>query len=169
MVVSCFENNNRNICGMAKKFNIEPKQVCDWFQKKEKLLNTAPHVAKLHPEKPPNYLNLEDDLFSWITEKRENGNAVTRDLITRKAIALSKDREFQLNNPGIVGFKFSSKWLDGFLERYDLGQRCRITVAQQLPSDLIKYQQSFLSYVLYMRTQHQYPLKYIGNMDETPM
>jgi hypothetical protein len=56
-----------------------------------------------------------------------------------------------------------------FLGRYDLTQRRRTTVAQQLPSDLIEVQQSFLSYVLYMRMQHNYPLKYIGNMDETPM
>jgi len=133
------------------------------------MLETAPHVMKVHPGKFPKYSNLEDDLFSWIMEKRENGNAVTRKLITCKAISLSKNREFLLNNPGIAGFKFSSKWLDGFLGRYDLTQRRRTTVAQQLPSDLIEVQQSFLSYVLYMRMQHNYPLKYIGNMDEMPM
>lgn len=169
MVVNFFENNNRNVRGMAKKFNIEPKQVRDWTKKKEKMLATAPHVVKIHPGKLPKYPNLEDNLFSWIIEKRENGNAVTRKLITRKAISLSKDQEFLLNNPGIAGFKFSSKWLDGFLGRYDLSQRRKTTVAQQLPADLIEFQQSFLSYVLYMRMQHNYPLKYIGNMDETPM
>jgi hypothetical protein len=169
MVVNFFENNNRNVRGTAKKFNIEPKQVRDWTKKKEKMLATAPHVVKIHPGKLPKYPNLEDNLFSWIIEKRENGNAVTRKLITRKAISLSKDQEFLLNNPGIAGFKFSSKWLDGFLGRYDLSQRRKTTVAQQLPADLIEFQQSFLSYVLYMRMQHNYPLKYIGNMDETPM
>ena len=169
MVVNFLENNNGNVRGTAKKFNIEPKQVRDWTKKKEKMLETAPHVLKVHPGKFPKYSNLEDDLFSWIMEKRENGNAVTRKLITCKAISLSKNREFLLNNPGIAGFKFSSKWLDGFLGRYDLTQRRRTTVAQQLPSDLIEVQQSFLSYVLYMRMQYNYPLKYIGNMDETPM
>lgn len=169
MVVNYFENNNRNVRRTAKKFNIEPKQVRDWTKKKEKMLATAPHVAKIHPGKLPKYPNLEDNLFSWIIEKRENGNAVTRKLITRKAISLSKDQEFLRNNPGIAGFKFSSKWLDGFLGRYDLSQRRKTTVAQQLPSDLIEFQQSFLSYMLYMRMQHNYPLKYIGNMDETPM
>jgi hypothetical protein len=74
-----------------------------------------------------------------------------------------------LNNPSIAGFKFSSKWLDGFLGRYDLSERRKTTVAQRLPSELIELQQSFLSYVLYMRMQYKYPLKYIGNMDETPM
>jgi len=55
------------------------------------------------------------------------------------------------------------------LARYDLCDRHKITVLQQLPSDLLEKQNVFLSYVLYRRIQHDYPLKYIGNMDETPM
>src|ERR1700741_5225573 len=82
--------------------------------KKEKMLETAPHVLKVHPGKFTKYSNLEDDLFSWIIKKRENGNAVTRKLITCKAISLSKNQEVLLNNPNIAGFKFSSKWLDRF-------------------------------------------------------
>jgi len=108
MVVNFFENNG-NVCGMAKKFNIEPKQVRDWIKKKEKMLEMVSYVAKIHPGKLPKYPNLENNLFLWITEKRANGNAVTRKLITRKAVALSKDWEFMLNNPSIAGFKFSSK------------------------------------------------------------
>lgn len=169
MVVNFFENNNKNVRGTAKRFDIEPKQVREWTKKKQKMLDTAPHIMKIHPGKTAKYSDLEDNLFSWFNEKRESGNAVTRKLITRKAISLSRNKEFMSNNPGIAGFKFSSKWLDGFLGRYDLTQRRRTTVAQQLPSDLIEFQQAFLSYVLYMRMQYHYPLKYMGNMDETPM
>ena len=74
-----------------------------------------------------------------------------------------------LNNPDIAGFKFLNKWLDGFLSRYDLTERHKITVTQHLPADLIGFQQAFLSYVLYMRKEHNYLLKYIANMDETLM
>ena len=41
------------------------------------MLETASHVAKIHPGKLLKYPDLEDNLFSWITEKRANGNAVT--------------------------------------------------------------------------------------------
>jgi hypothetical protein len=51
----------------------------------------APYVTKLHPGKPSNYSNLEDNLFTWVCEKRANGIAITRKLITRKAISLSKN------------------------------------------------------------------------------
>ena len=77
MIVHYFENNNRNVRGTAKNFNIEPKQVQDWTKKKELLLKTALYVTKLHPGKPPNYPNLEDNLFTWVCEKRANGIAIT--------------------------------------------------------------------------------------------
>ena len=70
MVVNFFENNNRNVCETARKFNIEPKQVCDWVKKKEIMLETAPHVEKIHPGKLPKYPNLEDSLFSWIYDPK---------------------------------------------------------------------------------------------------
>ena len=169
MVIYYFENNNRNVRGTAKKFNVQPKQICDWIKKKEKLLVTAPHVAKLHPEKSAKYPNLEDSLYAWICKKKDSENAVTRKLITKKAISLSKNQEFLANNPSIIGFKFSNKWLDAFLNRYNLSQRHKTTVAQQLPSDLIEKQHHFLSYIMYLRIEHNYPLKYIGNMNETPL
>jgi hypothetical protein len=168
MIVHYFENNG-SVRGTAKRFNIQPKQLRDWKNKKQNLLATSPHVIKLHPGKPAKYPKLEDDLFAWISEKRANGNAVTRKFITSKAISLSKSPEFLINNPGIVGFKFSSQWLDGFLGRYDLSNRRRTTVAQKLPSDLIEIQNIFLSYVMYLRIHNKYQLKYIGNMDETPL
>ncbi len=56
MVVNFFENN-RNVYKMAKKFNIEPKQVHDWTKKKEKMLETASHVTKIYSGKLPKYLN----------------------------------------------------------------------------------------------------------------
>ena len=169
MVIHYFENNKRNVRGTSKKFDIQPKQVRDWVKKKEALLVAAPHVAKLHPGKPAKYPKLEDDLFVWISEKRASGHAVSRKLITNKAISLSRNKVFLASNPGIAGFKFSNKWLDAFLGRYDLGERRRTTVSQILPPNLIEIQNIFLSYIMYLRIHNKYPLKYIGNMDETPM
>ncbi|GES73570.1 pogo transposable element with KRAB domain isoform X2 [Rhizophagus clarus] len=151
MIVHYFENNNRNVREIAKKFNIYPKQLRDWSNKKGTLLMTASHVTKLHLSKTAKYPKLEDDLFAWIT------------------ISLSKSPEFLANNSGIAGFKFSPKWLNGFLGRYDLSERHRTIVAQQLPSDLIEKQNIFLSYVMYLRIHNKYELKYMGNMDETLM
>ena len=90
-------------------------------------------------------------------------------MIINKAITLSRNQKFIANNSDIITFKFSSKWLDGFLARYDLCDHHKTIISQQLPSDLLEKQNVFLSYILYRRIQHDYPLKYIRNMDETPM
>ncbi len=87
-------------------------------------------------------------------------------MITNKAITLSRDQEFIANNSDIIIFKFLSKWLDGFLARYNLCDCHKITVSQQLLPDLLEKQNIFLSYILYRRIQYDYLLK---NMDETPM
>ena len=62
MVVNFFENNG-NVHEMAKKFNIELKQVRNWIKKKKKMLEIAPHVAKIYLEKLPKYPNLKNNLF----------------------------------------------------------------------------------------------------------
>src|SRR6266542_2533583 len=153
MVIHYFENNKRNVHRTSKKFDIQLKQVRDWVKKKEALLVAAPHVAKLHPEKPAKYPKLENDLFVWIGEKRASGHAVSKKLITNKAIYLSRNKVFLASNLGIAGFKFSNKWLDAFLRRYDLGKCHRTTVSQILLQNLIEIQNIFLSYIMYLRIE----------------
>ena len=101
--------------------------------------------------------------------KKANRNAVFKKLIINKAISLSRNKVFLTNNPSIAGFKFSNKWLNTFLRRFDLRECHRTTVSQQLPENLIKIQNVFLSYIAYLRIKYNYPLKYIANMDKTPM
>ncbi len=55
------------------------------------MLEMTSHITKIHLGKLPKYLNLENNLFLWITKKRANENTVTQKLIICKAIALSKD------------------------------------------------------------------------------
>ena len=55
------------------------------------------------------------------------------------------------------------------MSRYLLVNRRCTTVAQRLPEEYIEEQQNFLSYILYLRTEHNYSLNLIRNMDETPI
>ena len=50
-----------------------------------------------------------------------------------------------------------------------LSNRRKTTIAQRLLEDYIKQQNEFLSYVLYLRKEHKYPLSLIGNMNKTPL
>ncbi|CAB4401718.1 unnamed protein product [Rhizophagus irregularis] len=84
-----------------------------------------------------------------------------------KAKALAQQLQWQVTCSGIGSFAFSNKWLDGFMRRKNLSNRRRTTVVQHLPDDLVEKQQEFLSYIVYQRIQYDYPLAYIGNIDET--
>ncbi|GBB96673.1 hypothetical protein RclHR1_28050001 [Rhizophagus clarus] len=55
------------------------------------------------------------------------------------------------------------------MSRHKLDNRRKTTVAQHLPEDYVEQQGNFLSYILYRRNEHNYPLSLIRNMDETLM
>jgi len=90
-------------------------------------------------------------------------------MVVKKAKKMAEADEMKQLYPIIQDFKFSNKWLDSFIGRYNLSNRRRITISQQLPEDLIKKQHSFLSFILYRRIQYDYPFNLIANLDETSL
>ncbi|CAG8852755.1 40589_t:CDS:1, partial [Gigaspora margarita] len=61
MVVHYFERI-QNVRATAKRFDIEPKQVRDWRNKKQELLNAAPYLLTLNRGRPAKYPLLEERL-----------------------------------------------------------------------------------------------------------
>lgn len=168
MVLQYLQCSN-SVRGTARHFNIEPSQVRDWRRKKDQLKSSAPYLLKLHNGRQPFFPELEQELAGWITSCRKQSLPITRNMAMKKAKELSQTEKFQEMYSTISSFKFSKKWMDCFMVRYDFSNRRRTTVSQHLPEDLLEKQQSFLSFVLYRRIQYNYPLKYIANMDETPV
>jgi transposase-like protein len=166
MIITYYEKGHSKR-STADKFGIEPKQLRDWLNNKEKLLSVAPHVQKLNLGARPKFPHLEDELMEWFTEARNQLKTVTRYMIQVKAQSLAKS--YQSEYPQIRNGKFSRKWVDGFMSRHNLSNRRKTTIAQRLPEDYAEQQSEFLSYVLYLRRENDYPLSLIGNMDETPM
>ena len=164
-----FLDRSNSVRATARHFDIEPSQVRDWRSKKDKLKTSAPHLLKIHKGRNPYFSDLEQELAKWIMDCRAQSLPITRNMAVKKARELAQTDEFQEKYSTISSFKFSKKWLDCFMVRHDLSNRRRTTVSQHLPKDLLEKQQSFLSYVLYRRLQYDYPLQFIGNMDETPV
>ena len=52
----------------ADKFKIEPKQLREWINNKEKLLNAAPYTQRLNTGARPKYPHLEEELIEWLKE-----------------------------------------------------------------------------------------------------
>ena len=55
------------------------------------------------------------------------------------------------------------------MSHHNLVNRRKTTVTQWLPENYIEQQNEFLSYVLFCRNEHDYPLSLIENMDEMPV
>src|SRR5213082_2433022 len=90
-------------------------------------------------------------------------------MIQVKAHSLTKKTLYQAEYSSISYAKFSSKWVDGFMSWHKLSNRRKTMIAQRLPEDYVEQQNEFLSYVLYLRKEYDYPLSLIGNMDETSL
>src|SRR5829696_5429470 len=90
-------------------------------------------------------------------------------MIDIKARSLAKKQEYLILYPDIHKCQFSQKWVDKFMSRHLLVNHRCTTVVQRLPEEYIEEQQNFLSYILYLRTEHNYSLNLIRNMDETSM
>jgi hypothetical protein len=156
-------------CLAARRFDVEPKQIRYWKDQKSQLESVAPHIQKLHKGKGATLPEFEKVLFAWVSDLRKDAKAVTRNMVIRKAKLIAKEKKWVDLYPIIIQFKFSETWLEGFMKRYNLATRRKTHIAQHLPDDLIEKQQNFLSFILYRRIQHDYPLRYIGNMNETPV
>src|SRR5688572_14551253 len=153
----------------AKKFDIELKQIRDWEGKRKQLMSSASNIKKLHLGKSSSLPELENLLFQWVQDLRQESKAVTRNIVTKKAKKLAETDEIKQLYLTIQDFKFSNKWLDGFIGRFNLSNRRRTIISQHLPKDLIEKQHSFLSFVLFKRTQYDYSLNLIANLDETSL
>ncbi|CAG8833794.1 18621_t:CDS:2, partial [Racocetra persica] len=115
MVIFYLEHIN-SVRATAKRFEIEPKQVREWRNKKQELLNAAPYTLTL------------------------NHGRQAQNMVVRKAKALAQTDEIKNTYPNIASFKFSISWLSRFLCRNDLSNRRRTTVAQYLPAALAEKQ-----------------------------
>ncbi|CAG8719323.1 11778_t:CDS:2, partial [Cetraspora pellucida] len=125
-IISYLENvPGATIRGTANKFEIQPKQIRDWRNKQQELLLAQPHIKHLNSGSRPNYPELEAELAEWI-----------------QALPLAKLPKYILQYSNINEFKWSSKWLDGFLRRYNFSNHRKTTVAQKLPVELETQQQA---------------------------
>ncbi|CAG8772695.1 2601_t:CDS:1 [Cetraspora pellucida] len=67
----------KNVRATARRFDIKPKQVRDWRNKKQELLNAAPYLLTLNPGRPALYPLLERRLVEWVNVLRRKQAAVT--------------------------------------------------------------------------------------------
>ena len=111
----------------------------------------------------PELLEMEEELMTWVLERRSNRLHVSRKLIMQKALSFKEDPRFDVDR----SFVASRGWLEKFMQRNGLSLRRRTTEAQKDPDQLVD---KLVSYILNARRLfrlHQYTPADVISMDET--
>src|SRR5204863_272534 len=90
------------------------------------------------------YINTFLKIMDWFKESRSQLKIVTCYMIQAKARSFANRAVYQDMYTNINAAKFSQKWVDSFMIRYNLVNRRKSTVAQRLPNDYVELQNSFL-------------------------
>ena len=122
------ENGNR---AAEREFGVSESNVRLWRKSKENL-EKMPRLKRANRGKTAAWLELEVDLLSWITEKRNNGLAILPSLVTLKALELAKHKKYQIPEGPL---KAGNHWCQNFMKRNGLSLRQKTTLAQHLPDD----------------------------------
>ncbi|KAH8038625.1 hypothetical protein HPB51_002749 [Rhipicephalus microplus] len=112
----------------GRKCNADEKCVRRWCAQKNELQNTnskkCPFRGKLCK-----FSELEEDLFRYVTEVRNDGYALTTKMRV-KALALAHAKDIPAGT-----FKASAGWVPRFMKRKNLSFLRRTTLCQRVPED----------------------------------
>jgi hypothetical protein len=113
-----------------REFGIMESSVRYWRKQKEALRNIKSDSSAFRGPKAGKYPALEYELLNYFEELRNDGIAVTRDMLQFRARELAKSLNISDNE-----FKASRGWLRRFMKRKGLSLRRRTTLCQKLPRD----------------------------------
>lgn len=144
----------------AQIYNVCRKSVGEW-RNSEVVLNKMPKNQCALRSKPAQWLELENFVSGIVPKLRNDGTAVSRDMIKIKAI------NWVFKNPHLSkDFKASSDRCSRFMDRHNLVIRIKTKIAQKLPAQLGEKVANFHMYLLKLRSEFDFPLDCMGNMDE---
>jgi hypothetical protein len=145
-----------------REFGILESSMRYWRKKEEAVRSTKSDSRAFRGPKTGKYPVLEDELLTYLEVLRNDGIAVTHDMLQLCARELAKSHNISDNE-----FKTSRGWLRRFMKRKGLSLRRRMTLCQKLPRDFTDNVINFHRDVIRMREEHSYLLSQIGNADQT--
>ena len=138
------------------------KRVQVWCASEEQLRKASRNAKSLSGGgRPIRYGAIDDHLIQWFHDRRAAVVCVTGKVLKQEALRLHR-------NNGSQSFKASCGWFCKFKKRYNINFRRATHIRQQSTEITDDWVDRFLTFVLRMRHNRQYPDRCIGNMDETP-
>ena len=154
------EAETSSVNEVCRKYNLDERMVRRW--KNDSDLDSCEPKRCRSPGggRKPTIELLEDQILDWIVERRSRALVVRRKDIQDFALVLAEDENLQ------TMFKASSRWLDGFMERYELSLRRSTTLFKLEDDEVARRAVSFKRFVdaLNLETRN---LRFAVAMDET--
>ncbi len=147
-VVKYAQENGRNAA--AKYFSLDAPMIGRWIKQSSKWEEENKKKKRVGtPGRKAFYPEAENLLYSWIIEQRKKGFAVNYIAVRLQMCKILKD--------------------NSFMKRFNLSLRRRTKISQKLPEDTEEKLEEFRRFVIRLRTQYNFDLNSIFNMDETPV
>ena len=168
-VVNYAQENGRNVA--AKHFGLDAPMIGRWIKQSSKWDKENKRKKRAgNPGRKAFYPEAEDLLYNWIIEQRKKGLAVNYISVRLQMYKILKEPAIQELYPvGEYEFQGNPSWINSFMKRYDLSLRRKTKISQQLPEDTEEKLEEFRRFIIRLRTQYNYDLNSIFNMDETPV
>lgn len=119
---------------VSREFDLAYSSLISIWANREKILNTfAQNGSKLKRIRKPLRKDLDEALYSWYVQQKNNNKPVNGRLLRNKAKALAKQA-------GHTDFLCSTGWLDRFKIRHDIAFRRICDKSNSINFDVNKYE-----------------------------
>ena len=152
-----------NVRKTAAKWNVYPSTIRKWRKNYENIKEGAaasPRKLTLHPGAKAEAIELETQLYDWVTEQREAELAVSTLEIIDKALSINP----QFKNGNAITLQ---NWVYRFMKRHSLSVRSRTRVSQVTQSAMQSVRQQYCRHVMTSYANNINNPHYLINMDET--
>lgn len=159
------DSRGKNLTAFCKEKNLDLRMVQRWRAEYNDLIQ---HVnegdtkkRKCGSGRQPLYPELEHIILEWIVDRRVRALVVRRADIQAFALSMAPQLDISAKE-----FKASARWLDGFLQRYELSLRRSTTLFKLEDCEVVKRALSFKAFVDGINFS-KYQLSNMIAMDET--
>ncbi|GES91510.1 pogo transposable element with KRAB domain [Rhizophagus clarus] len=168
IVVKYAQINGRNAA--ARHFNLNAPMIGRWIKKSDDWEKENKKKKYIGSGKKAFYSKAEDKLYKWIIEQRKKGLAVNYTIVKLQMYKILNEPTIQRLYPvGDDEFQGTLSWIQSFMKRFDLSLRRRTKISQKLPEDTDEKLENFKHFIIRLRSQYNFDLNSIYNMDETPI
>ncbi|PFX13576.1 Pogo transposable element with KRAB domain [Stylophora pistillata] len=164
--IRCAEETSNREAG--RKFSVDESMIRRWRKNSSKISSESSSMVQSKKKRlsgtgrKPVLGDLEEELLEKIIDEREKHHHVPCKLVNVWVQELATAHNLE-------GFRASRGWLFNFMRRSNLSVRRRTTTGQTMLKGALQKSANFVKFCEKQRSEFNFSLRSIANMDETPI